>query len=286
MSRFGIPYTKMLYHKKSPYQDIKIVESETIGRTLLLDNIFMICEKTEENYHEMMVHPSVQVLLSKGKKELNVLIIGGGDGGAARELLRYEEVKRIKVAELDGDVIESCREFIPKTAKAYDNPRVEIDVGDGLAYVESTEERWDLILCDGCDPIGEGCNLFSDSFYKNCYKILNNHGIFLTQGESSYAYQKQFLATNTHLKEIFGEKNTTLLFYHQPIYEFGVWTFQVALKTEEESEMSLKQYCRKCLDEERIEKFSKEENLEYYNYDVHMGALAVPNRVRKLLGTF
>lgn len=69
----------------------------------------MICEKTEENYHEMMVHPSVQVLLSKGKKELNVLIIGGGDGGAARELLRYEEVKRIKVAELDGDVIESCR---------------------------------------------------------------------------------------------------------------------------------------------------------------------------------
>lgn len=163
---------------------------------------------------------------------------------------------------------------------------MEIDVGDGLAYVKSTEERWDLILCDGCDPIGEGCNLFSDSFYKNCYKILNNHGIFLTQGESSYAYQKQFLATNTHLKEIFGEKNTTLLFYHQPIYEFGVWTFQVALKTEEESEMSLKQYCRKCLDEERIEKFSKEENLEYYNYDVHMGALAVPNRVRKLLGTF
>ena len=142
----------------------------------------MICEKTEENYHEMMVHPSVQVLLSKGKKELDVLIIGGGDGGAARELLRYEEVKRIKVAELDGDVIESCREFIPKTAKAYDNPRVEIAVGDGLAYVESTSEKWDLILCDGCDPIGEGCNLFSDSFYKNCYKILSENGIFLTQG--------------------------------------------------------------------------------------------------------
>lgn len=99
----------MLYNKKSQYQDVKIVESSTMGRTLLLDNVFMICEKTEENYHEMMVHPSVQIMLQKGKKELDVLIIGGGDGGAARELLRYPQVNKIKVAELDNDVIESCR---------------------------------------------------------------------------------------------------------------------------------------------------------------------------------
>ena len=86
----------------------------------------------------MMVHPSVQILLQKGKKTLDVLIIGGGDGGAARELLRYPQVNKIKVAELDGDVIESCREFIPKTAKSFDDPKVEISVGDGLAYVAST----------------------------------------------------------------------------------------------------------------------------------------------------
>ncbi len=83
-SRLGIPYQSVLYDKKSQYQDVKIIDSPTMGRTLILDNVFMICEKTEESYHEMMVHPAVQMMLAKGKKELNVLIIGGGDGGAAR----------------------------------------------------------------------------------------------------------------------------------------------------------------------------------------------------------
>ena len=86
----------------------------------------------------MMVHPSVQLLLLKGKQALDVLIIGGGDGGAARELLRYPQVNKIKVAELDGVVIESCRQFIPKTAKSFDDPKVELAVGDGLAYVANT----------------------------------------------------------------------------------------------------------------------------------------------------
>ncbi len=150
----GIPYDTILYDKKSQYQDVKIVESPTMGRTLILDNVFMICEKTEENYHEMMVHPAVQMLLAKGKTEMNVLIIGGGDGGAARELLRYEQVKKVVVAELDGDVIDSCREFIPKTAKSFDHPKVKIQLGDGLAYVKDTKDTYDLILCDGCDPVG------------------------------------------------------------------------------------------------------------------------------------
>lgn len=123
-SRFGIPYDKMLHHKQSEFQDVKIVDSPTMGKTLLLDNVFMICEKTEANYHEMMVHPAVQILLEKGKKNMKVLIIGGGDGGAARELLRYPQVDKIKVAELDGEVIESCRRHIPQTASAFDDPKV------------------------------------------------------------------------------------------------------------------------------------------------------------------
>lgn len=189
-----------------------------MGKTLIIDHVFMICEKTEENYHEMMVHPVMQILLQKGKKNINALIIGGGDGGAARELLRYEELEKVVVAELDGDVISSCREHIPKTGKAFDHEKVKIQLGDGLAYVESTKDKYDVILCDGCDPVGEACNLFAESFYENCYKILTDDGIFLTQGESPMAYKEQFMKTHTHLRNKFGETNSGFVFYHQPLY--------------------------------------------------------------------
>lgn len=230
-----------------------------------------------------MVHPSVQLLLLKGKQALDVLIIGGGDGGAARELLRYPQVNKIKVAELDGEVIESCRKYIPKTGQAFDNPKVEIALGDGLAYVATTQDQWDLILCDGCDPIGEGSNLFTTEFYSNCHRILRDDGIFLTQGESPYAYRNQFLNTHSTLKNVFGQKNTSLLFYHQPIYEFGMWSFQFAMKSQNQEGPSLKQFALANLDEERVTEFAEAQDLKYYNYEIHVASLAIPNSIKKML---
>lgn len=231
----------------------------------------------------MMVHPSVQLLLLKGKQALDVLIIGGGDGGAARELLRYPQVNKIKVAELDGEVIESCRKFIPKTAAAFDHPKVQIALGDGLAYVADTADKWDLILCDGCDPIGEGANLFSNNFYTNCHRILKPDGIFLTQGESPYAYNSQFLSTNKILKEVFGAKNASLLLYHQPIYEFGLWSFQFAMKSDGEEGVDLKKLALSELSEDIVNEFAEEHDLKYYNYEVHLASLAIPNAIKKML---
>ena len=146
-----------------------------------------------------------------------------------------------------------------------------------------TSDKWDLILCDGCDPIGEGANLFSNDFYKNCHRILKEDGIFLTQGESPYAYRSQFLNTNKILKDIFGIKNSSMYLYHQPIYEFGVWSFQFAIKSE--SGEDVKRFIMSQLHEERVNEFAEKHDLKYYNYEVHLASLATPNSIKKMLNS-
>ena len=180
--KFSVRVDRQLYSGKSEFQRIDVFESPEFGRMLVLDGYIMLTEKDEFIYHEMMthipmaVHPSVK----------NVLVIGAGDGGIIRELTKYPEIAHIDMVEIDEQVVEVCRKYLPQTACRLDDPRVEIHYEDGLRFVRSRENQYDLIIVDSTDPFGPGEGLFTREFYGNCNKALKEDGIMINQHESPF----------------------------------------------------------------------------------------------------
>ena len=166
----------------SDYQRIDIFDSEQFGRFLTLDGYMMLTEKDEFIYHEMIthvpmaVHPSIK----------NVLVIGGGDGGAVRELLKYDSVENVDLVEIDGEVIDACKKYMPFTASRLDDERVNIYVEDGIRYIRNKRDTYDLIIVDSTDPFGPGEGLFTREFYGNCQRALKEDGILVNQHESPF----------------------------------------------------------------------------------------------------
>ena len=177
----GFEVNKVLFEGKSPYQDVAIYANDTLGRVLVLDGIVQITEMDEFIYQEMMAHVP---LFANGKAE-NVLIIGGGDGGILREVLRHKTVKKAVMAEIDQMVIDACVEHMPSInqgGNVYTNPRAELIVGDAFKYVAETDVKFDAVIIDSTDPIGPGEKLFTPEFYGNLAKILNDGACVSTQG--------------------------------------------------------------------------------------------------------
>ena len=163
----------------SDFQDIVIFESATHGRVMVLDGVIQITEADEFVYHEMLTHVP---LLAHGSAE-TVLIIGAGDGGALRHVLRHPNVKRAVMVEIDGEVIRLSKAFLPKIADdAWTDKRAEVIVGDGIDYVKrAADGAFDAIIVDSTDPIGVGEVLFTDDFYRNCDRILTDRGLLVNQ---------------------------------------------------------------------------------------------------------
>ena len=177
----GFEINRTLFEGKSQYQDIAIYENDSLGRVLTLDGIIQITECDEFVYQEMMVH----VPIFSHENPENVLIIGGGDGGILREVLRHKGIKRIVMAEIDQMVIDACVEHMPKVnnaGKVYKDPRTQLIVGDAFAFVKDTDLKFDVVIIDSTDPVGPGEKLFSHEFYKNMVKILNLNALVSTQG--------------------------------------------------------------------------------------------------------
>lgn len=180
--KLSIRVDRQLYSGESEFQRIDVYESPEFGRFLVLDGYIMLTEKDEFIYHEMIVH--VPMAVHPGVKK--VLVIGAGDGGAVRELARYPEIECIDLVEIDEEVIQVCREYLPKTACKLDDKRVHIHYEDGLKFVRSREDEYDLIVVDSTDPFGPGEGLFTKEFYGNCYKALREDGIMVNQHESPF----------------------------------------------------------------------------------------------------
>lgn len=177
----GFEVNRTLFQGKSPYQDVAIYENDALGRVLVLDGIVQITEKDEFVYQEMMAHVPV---FSHANPQ-NVLIIGGGDGGILREVLRHPGVKKAVMAEIDQMVIDACVKYMPKINNAgavYKDPRAELVVGDAVTYVKETDVKFDCVIVDSTDPIGPGEKLFSDAFYQDLSRILNDGAFVVTQG--------------------------------------------------------------------------------------------------------
>ena len=173
--RFSIKVDRQLYSGRSEFQRIDIFDSKEFGRFLTLDGYMMLTEMDEFIYHEMITH----VPMCVNPDAHDILVIGGGDGGTVRELLRYPTVRHIDLVEIDELVVEVCKKYLPQTAGCLGDPRVTIHYEDGLKYVRHAEDAYDLIIVDSTDPFGPGEGLFTKEFYGNCYKALREDGIMV-----------------------------------------------------------------------------------------------------------
>ena len=224
--KFSVRVDRQLYSGKSEFQRIDVFESPEFGRMLVLDGYIMLTEKDEFIYHEMMthipmaVHPSVK----------NVLVIGAGDGGIIRELTKYPEIAHIDMVEIDEQVVEVCRKYLPQTACRLDDPRVEIHYEDGLRFVRSRENQYDLIIVDSTDPFGPGEGLFTREFYGNCNKALKEDGIMINQHESPFYTEEAFQCQRMHKRIIESFPISKIYQAHIPSYPSGHWLFGFASK--------------------------------------------------------
>ncbi|MBR6014110.1 MAG: polyamine aminopropyltransferase [Selenomonadaceae bacterium] len=266
--RFSIKVEKQLFSEVSEIQRVDIFESAEFGRILVLDGQIMLTEKDEFIYHEMISH--VPMCVNPNIKK--VLLVGGGDGGTARELLKYETIEKIDLVEQDETIVRACKKFIPQTASCLDNPRVEIIFEDGLKFVRRCENKYDLIIVDSTDPYGPVEGLFTREFYGGCCNALREDGIMVNQHENPY-YKKDAIAMQKAHKRILSSFPISRVYQvHIPTYPSGHWLFGFASK---------KFYPTNDVD------FKKWENLnlqsKYYNTKVHRGAFYLPTYVEKLL---
>ncbi len=169
---------KLLYEQKTSQWHLSIFENARFGRVMALNGAIQTTEADEFVYHEMLTHVPV---LAHGKVK-SLLIIGGGDGGMLREVVKHKGIERIVMVEIDGAVVDMCKTWLPNhSAGAYDDPRVELVIADGMDYVATTDARFDVIISDCTDPVGPGEVLFSSDFYAGCKRCLNEGGIFVAQ---------------------------------------------------------------------------------------------------------
>ena len=266
--RVSIKVDKQLISVKSDFQRIDIFESQEFGRFLTLDGFMMLTEKDEFIYHEMITH----VPMAVNPKAKKILVIGAGDGGTVRELVKYEHIKRIDMVEIDKMVVDVCREYLPKTANKLDDERVHIYYEDGLKFVRSKTNEYDIVIVDSTDPFGPGEDLFTREFYGNCFNALKDDGILVNQHESPY-YEADAKATaraNKQLRAVF--PFATVYQLHIPTYPSGHWLFGFASKKYNPVE---------DLKADEWNKFGIE--TRYYNTELHKGSFALPNYVKDLI---
>ena len=266
-ARFSFKIDKQVVSLKSEFQRIDVFDSYDFGRVLVLDGFIMLTEKDEFIYHEMMTHLPMAV----NPEIHDVLVIGAGDGGAVRELTRYDSIKRIDMVEIDKLVVDVCREYLPQTSCKLDDPQVHIYFEDGIKFVKEKNNEYDLIIVDSTDPFGPGESLFTEEFYRNCFKALKSTGIMVNQHESPY-YPNDALAMQDAHKKIKSVFPVALVYQaHIPTYPSGHWLFGFASK-------GLDPVADLSTSWDSLGLKTK-----YYNTDLHKGCFALPNYVKELL---
>ena len=266
--KFSIKVDRQLFTGHSEFQRIDIFDSKEFGRFLALDGYMMLTEKDEFIYHEMIVHVPMAVHPNVKK----VLVIGAGDGGVIRELCRYETIETIDMVEIDELVVEVSKKYLPTTACCFDDPRLNIYYQDGLKFVRTKENEYDLIIVDSTDPFGPGEGLFTKEFYGNCFKALNETGIMVNQHESPF-YQDDAVAMQRAHKRIVESFPISRVYQaHIPTYPSGHWLFGFASKK-----------YHPIKDFQKTKWNARGMQTRYYNTGIHVGAFALPNYVEELL---
>jgi spermidine synthase len=261
---------RVLFREKTDLQDLVIFENRIFGRVLALDGVIQTTEGDEYIYHEMLSHVPI---LAHGSAE-RVLIIGGGDGGMAREALKHTAVSEVTMVEIDPSVVDLCRTHLPSISDgAFDNPQLNLIIADGAKFVEETEARWDVIIIDSTDPLGPGEVLFSEAFYRACKRCLTPGGILVTQNGVPFMQGDEVTASFQRLSPYF--KDVWFFVAPVPTYQGGFMAFGWA--TDEASHRTV----TAATVEERFLRAGL--RTRYYTPESHVAAFALPAYIRKLL---
>jgi spermidine synthase len=258
-------YEQKLASVRSRYQKIEVFQTKEHGRILLIDDFMMLTEDSEFVYHEMMVH--VPLAVHKTAKE--VLVIGGGDGGTVRELLKYPRLKKITLVEIDEEVIRVCREYFPHLAGSLSDPRVEVIIGDGAEYVKNLRGSVDVVIIDSTDPFGPAELLVSQSFYRDCRRALGTRGLLMQQMASPFFTPDVFVKAFYHMRQVFPAVHPILV--PTPFYVSSDWSLGLASESDTDWTSAISPSSWESIS-----------YLKYYNLDVHRESFALPNFVRRL----
>ncbi len=265
--RTGFRLKRRVFKGKSPFQTVEVVETKGHGKLLLIDGMTMVSERDEFVYHEMIAH----VPLFVHPRPRRVLVIGGGDGGSVREVLRHRSVERCVLAEIDPLVVEASRRFLPLTAAKLSDRRCEVKIGDGVAFVRETAERFDVVIVDSTEPFGPAKALFGPAFYKDVRRVLTDDGIVVSQAGSPFYEIATIKNLARLLKPVFPVSDAYL--FNNLTYPGGLWAFTYASK----GLRPVKDFRPARVKAARLP-------LRWYNADVHAGAFALPQFLKKALG--
>jgi len=265
--RFGVRIERFVHSERSDHQRIDVFDTRQFGRVLALDGILQASEADERTYHEMLVHPAMVTAASISR----VLVIGGGDGGSVREILRHPEVEHVVMVEIDRRVVEVCREHLPSIGTAWNDSRLDLRFGDGVAFVqEANEARFDVVILDGSDPVGPSGGLFDRDFYRGVKRCLRPGGTLALQSEPPEFYRDAFLNIQTALGKIF--VHAAPYFGPVPLYAAGSMSWTLAGDDLDPGAVQrdrlayLEGVCR------------------YYTEEIHHAAFAQPAWIRDALG--
>ena len=257
---------KILLQEQSPWQKIEVVETETVGKMLILDGKTMISEHDEFIYHEVMSH----IPYMASPKTRKVLIIGGGDGGMVREFVKHPEIDQIDLVEIDQRVIDVSKEFFPQCASGLDDPRVSIITKDGIEFVSQQKNKYDIIVIDSTDPVDFAKGLFTDKFYKAVYNALTDHGIMTAQTENIFYDEYGIKDIYDNLRRAFPVVQS----FWGPIaiYPGVFWTYAFASKGIKGTDI---------IPEKREHMKNVEKTCKWYNLEWHETAFKLSNLHKK-----
>lgn len=266
--KISVRVDKHLTSRKSDFQRIDVFDSQEFGKFITLDGNIIFSEKDEFIYNEMVTH----VPMAVHPKVRNVLIIGGGDGGVAREFTHYKEIETIDVVEPDEMFTEVCREYFPESACGLDDERVNVFYQDGLRYLRNIHNEYDIIICDSVDPFGHTEGLFTKEFYGSCYKALREDGIMVYQHGSPFYDEDEEACRSMHKKVYQSFPISRVYQAHIPTCPSGYWLFGFASKK-----------YHPLVDLHADTWNARNLKTWYYTTNLHMGAFMLPKYVEDLL---
>jgi len=257
---FSLKIKAKLYEEQTPFQKLEIYDTETFGKLMILDGCTMVSTRDNFLYHEMMSHPA----LFTAKTPKRILIIGGGDCGTLKEVLKHPEVELAQQIDIDEAVTRAAEIYFPELCESNNDPRAELKFIDGIKWIaESAAGSYDVIIVDSTDPVGPALGLFSVEFYQNCFNALSEGGVLVQQSESPLTHQKLLKEMHDAFKQV-GFVDTKTLPFPQPIYPTGWWSCTMAVKG------------AKADDFREADSNNKTFKTRYYNTGIHKGALVSP----------
>ncbi len=222
--KLDLRISNILLNKDTEYQHIMVADTEEYGRIMVLDGAIQITERDEFCYHEMMAH----VAMCSHPEPSRVLIVGGGDGGILREVVKYDILDKVTLVDIDKEVIQASRDFFPGVSCGLDHPKAEILPMDAMEFIINHENQFDVIIVDSTDPVDFAAGLFQSSFYSDVFKSLKNQGLLVAQTESPFAEPRLMKQAYLEMKKTF--KDVYLCWGAMPTYPTGIWTYTIGGK--------------------------------------------------------